>query len=194
MRGNGSKSEEINNGIRHGNVGLRSLKFLFFLVIASILLYFVCTPGYLYNNWRSNRGHVKMIGEYFDKIRDEGYEVDPATPPRSSYTYNTTIGTIERIEYFVWRARLIGTEQWVEYSWELYPVNTETFEILKAKGIPVNYWWKSGVSESGCGASSSGSIGIAGYKTILIPTNGAALEVHKELGLRLPENFTLPEE
>lgn len=172
---------------------IKPIKYLIYLVIVSILLYFVCTPGYLSNNWRFNRGHVKLIGEYFDKLRDEGYEIDPATPPRSSYTYNTTIGTVEQIEYFVWRARMKGAEQWVEYSWELYPVNTETFEILKAKGIPINYWWKTDVNESGCGASSSKVKGLAGYRTILIPTNETTLEVHKELGLRLPDNFAIPE-
>jgi hypothetical protein len=152
----------------------------------------VFLPNIYHSNWRFNRGHVSIIGNYFDRLKSEGWEVDSTTPRTVSYRYEgNSMGVVREKETLIWKARPDSTQQWTEYIWELYPVNKTTFDLLSSQSIPTDNWWMRGVEVNTFGVSATGSPGLDGYKTILLPANEAALEVHHQLCLRLPEGFKI---
>ncbi len=84
-----------------------------------------------------------------------------------------------------WRTRESPGGTWVEYIWELHSMTSSSLENLRARGIPTDNWWQDWAASHGFVSNEISSI--------LLPTNEAALEVHLELNLPLPEGFDLDE-
>jgi len=167
-------------------------RYLLHAAIILIVIVLVFAPSYMNNNWRANCGHVAIIGDYFTRMGSQGWEVDPSTPPKTMYVdTNTSCGEVRTKEVLTWRMRQTGSANWVSYTWELYPVNQDTLALLAARGIPTDGWWMSNVKTGFCAASSADHPYLAGYKTILLPSNEAALVVHRQLRLRLPSSFSI---
>ena len=99
-------------------------------------------------------------------------------------------------EILTWEVAESPEGPFTEYTWELLPVNEDTFTYLESRGIATDWWWQEDVESGRDGSvrSTYPTIQWYGYKSILLPMNEAALEVHREIGLRLPDDFELSEE
>jgi hypothetical protein len=112
-------------------------------------------------------GNVAKISSYFDDLESKGWEVDDSQSNQpSGYGSNVEAGTP-----MVWRARENRNDEWTDYVWELGPADPEAFRSLEEDGNMDNF--------------------KAAMNWVLIPRTEAALDVHEELGLPLPDNFEL---
>ncbi len=121
--------------------------------------------------------HVWLLIEYFTEIESIDTQVEfPKNLFRSIYFFKDP-------ETLVWRVREAGDSNWTEYKWELYSMKSSTLAELRSRGIPTNNWWTDW-------AESYGYIHNE-IRAILLPSNEEALEIHIELGLPLPEDFSV---
>lgn len=148
------------------------------LTCAAILVLFVlaitimtcagcaCMGSGLFGSMFKSVGHIMKIQAHFEDLKSQGWEVDDSQSGQpSGYGGSAQAGTP-----MIWRARENPDDEWTEYVWEFGPADPDAFEE----------------AESGEAADFS-----ALMNWIVIPRTEAALEVHEELDLPLPDDFEL---
>lgn len=154
---------------------------IFSILFLILLVVVVCAPGYSYNKWKGNRGHLTSIDDYFSKLNEKGWEIDRSLLDlklvQRPITYN--YGIVEKIEIHTWRARENEEDPYLEYSWLLMPDNEESISHLEMIGVATDNWWKKTAEHTT----------QYGTNSILLPLNAESLAVHIELGLKLPVNY-----
>jgi len=115
--------------------------------------------------WRSIGGTMK-INNHFKQLEEQGWEVDWSQSGQSR-GYGAEV---EAGQPMIWRARENPDDEWIVYVWELRPEDPEALEKLGEEG------------EFDLSA-------LGGWN--LVPRTEAALEVHEELELPLPDDFEL---
>ncbi len=122
------------------------------------------------------RGHLTIISIHFREIKEWAWEVDdsgnPTDPPAEVTSHET----------WRWRVRREPDEQWTEYAWELYPIDEESLRFLEDRGISVDQWRKTTYELEHGGK---------GAMAVLLPVTDAALELHLQLGLQLPDSYEI---
>ncbi|MCX6645014.1 MAG: hypothetical protein NTY09_01445 [bacterium] len=114
--------------------------------------------------------NVSKISTYFEDLKTKGWEVDDSQSNQpSGYGAN-----VESETPMIWKARENPEDDWTLYVWTL-SADTEAMNRLgEGKGNQFNW-----------------SDLQAMMNFTLTPRTEAALEVHRELGLPLPDDFEL---
>jgi hypothetical protein len=117
----------------------------------------------------SSIGDITKISGHFEDLKDEGWEVDDsgANQP-SGYGAEVEAGVP-----MTWLAREDPDDEWIEYTWVMVMPGLEEMEEMDEEDEP----------------SFSEVMGMLEF--ILIPVTEEALEVHRELGLELPDDFDI---
>ena len=120
----------------------------------------------LFGGMFSSIGNIIKIQAHFEDLKSQGWEVDDSQSNQGGgYGGNVESGTP-----MIWRARETPDDEWIDYVWEFGPADPEAFEDAES-GEDVNF--------------------SALMNWTLLPRTEAALEVHEELGLSLPDDFEL---
>lgn len=115
-------------------------------------------------------GHVSDINTYFEDLEDEGWDVDFSDSNQPS-GYGASVDDETPM---IWRARESGDDEWIEYVWT-FGLDEGALEELES------------MDEDDFDFSMLGEA----LKFTLLPRTEAALEVHEELGIPLPDDFEL---
>jgi hypothetical protein len=148
------------------------------LVILLVLILFIATCagcagcmgglGQAFGGLWKSIGEVSKISKHFEDLKAQGWEVDDSQSNQpSGYGSN-----VEADVPMIWRARENPDDEWTEYVWELSMPNVENLE---------------GKDSSDMDWSDFANM----FEMQLVPRTEAALEVHRELGLDLPDDFVL---
>lgn len=113
-------------------------------------------------------GNASKIGNYFNDLEDQGWEVD-SSQSEQPQGYGASIDSEKPM---IWRARESEDDEWITYVWT-FGTDPAVIERLGESEEP--NW------------SDFGAL----FNFQLIPRTEAALEVHEELGLPLPDDFEL---
>lgn len=125
-----------------------------------------CMSSGLFGGMFSSIGNIIKIQAHFEDLRSQGWEVDDSQSNQGGgYGGNVEAGTP-----MIWRARENPDDEWIVYVWEFGPADPEAFENLEDEEMPD---WS------------------ALMNWTLLPRTEAALEVHEELNLPLPDDFEL---
>jgi hypothetical protein len=113
-------------------------------------------------------GNVGKINGYFEDLQNDGWEVDSSQSNQpSGFGAEVEAGTP-----MIWRARETSDDEWIDYVWTFGP--------------------RTGAAGNGEDQGGTGQIDFMAMMDFeLVPRTEAALEVHQELGLPLPDDFEL---
>jgi len=111
-------------------------------------------------------GGVTKISAYFDAKKAQGWEVDDSQSNQpQGYGAQVQAGQL-----MTWRARENRDDDWTIYTWELRMANEDAAQKMNEGQTPD---WREFLN------------------WILVPRTQAAMDVHEELKLPLPDGFTL---
>ncbi len=157
-------------------------------IVIVLLIVGTFAPSYVKYKEREIRAFINMIEKHFGQLETEGFDVTYSVEYWGGKV-NQEYGSLVTSETHIWKVKESDESEWVEYIWELHPVNEESMRLLESRGIPADGWW-----ESTEGIDSQGETftrDSRGIRTILLPMTTAALEFHLNKNLRLPKDYTL---
>ncbi|MFH1675458.1 MAG: hypothetical protein ABIC40_00435 [bacterium] len=119
---------------------------------------------------------VNIVERYFSDVASTGKEV---LSPTILYK---SVSKFSNPQELVWSVK--SGKETVEYFWQFYAIPRDLIYKHDEHGSFVKFWWSDWCQEDYRMEGEQ-------LKSVLIPVNEPALEVHKELGLPLPPDFSL---